>query len=125
MSLSSRDQPSRARPQAMLLKADALFDLGEYEHALIYYQRGRCHRPTINNFRRGIRKSEEAIINSDGGEAVSNINHFGAVSDSLGQLAAASECMASFTNLNTIIFVLEHNNFSLFFHLMKFRSLDT
>ena len=28
---------------------------------------------------------------------VSNINHFGSVSDSLGQLAAASECMASKT----------------------------
>ena len=31
-------------------------------------------------------------------QEVSNINHFGSVSDSLGRLAASSECMASAAN---------------------------
>ena len=37
-------------------------------------------------------------------QEVSIANHFGSVSDSLGRLAAASECMASDTNITFRIF---------------------
>ncbi|KAI0240225.1 Tetratricopeptide repeat protein 25 [Lamellibrachia satsuma] len=54
----------------MLLKADALYTIGEFEQALVYYQRGRCLRPTIHNFRLGIQKTEETIMNSLGDPSV-------------------------------------------------------
>ena len=38
---------------------------------------------------------EERIRPSHASQEVSNVNHFGSVSDSLGRLAAASECPAS------------------------------
>ena len=41
---------------------------------------------------------------------VSNMNHFGSVSDILGRLPAASECMASPTWLNTYLAPVKYGN---------------
>jgi len=53
--------------QAILLKADALYSVGDLEEALVFYQRGRRLRPTISNFRLGIERTEKAIMECVGG----------------------------------------------------------
>ena len=53
-------------PQALLLKAEALYRLGRFEMALVFFHRGRQVKPEMNEFQIGIHKAEEAIINSLG-----------------------------------------------------------
>ncbi|KAJ7313521.1 hypothetical protein JRQ81_004970 [Phrynocephalus forsythii] len=47
-------------------KAEALYTMGDFEFALVYYHRGHKLRPELEKFRLGIQKSREAIENSVG-----------------------------------------------------------
>ncbi|KAJ1135848.1 hypothetical protein NDU88_002277 [Pleurodeles waltl] len=47
-------------------KAEALYAMGDFEFALVYYHRGNKIRPELQQFRLGIQKAREAIINSVG-----------------------------------------------------------
>ncbi|KAI6654146.1 Tetratricopeptide repeat protein 25 [Oopsacas minuta] len=51
-------------------KAEVLYSMGEFEFALVYYERGRKLRPELAEFRLGIQKAKEAIGNSVGGPDV-------------------------------------------------------
>lgn len=48
------------------MKAEALYQKGDFETALVYYHRGNKLRPELQEFRLGIQKSQEAINNSIG-----------------------------------------------------------
>ena len=48
-------------------KAEALYAMGEFEMALVFYHRGKKIRPDIKEFQMGINKAEEAIDNCVGG----------------------------------------------------------
>lgn len=50
----------------ILQKAEALYHLGDFEHALMYYHRGLRIRPEMQEFRLGVQKSKEAIENTIG-----------------------------------------------------------
>lgn len=47
-------------------KAEALYFRGDFENALIFFHRGQKMRPDVTDFRLGINKSREAIINAIG-----------------------------------------------------------
>ncbi|KAI4894996.1 hypothetical protein NFI96_032186 [Prochilodus magdalenae] len=47
-------------------KAEALYTMGDFEFALVYYHRGHKLRPELQEFRLGIQKAQEAINNSVG-----------------------------------------------------------
>ncbi|XP_056144360.1 outer dynein arm-docking complex subunit 4 [Lampris incognitus] len=47
-------------------KAEALFTMGDFEFALVFYHRGHKLRPELQEFRLGIQKVQEAIENSVG-----------------------------------------------------------
>lgn len=47
-------------------KAEALYTMGDFEFALVYYHRGHKLRPELHEFRLGIQKAQEAINNSVG-----------------------------------------------------------
>ncbi|XP_066498266.1 outer dynein arm-docking complex subunit 4 [Hoplias malabaricus] len=47
-------------------KAEALYTLGDFEFALVFYHRGHKLRPELQEFRLGIQKAQEAISNSVG-----------------------------------------------------------
>jgi len=47
-------------------KAEALYSMGDFEYALMYYHRGHKLRPELDEFRLGIQKAQEAIDNSIG-----------------------------------------------------------
>ncbi|XP_034566972.1 tetratricopeptide repeat protein 25 [Notolabrus celidotus] len=47
-------------------KAEALYYLGEFEFALVFYHRGQKLRPLMQEFKLGIQKAEAAIENSVG-----------------------------------------------------------
>ncbi|CAJ1076196.1 tetratricopeptide repeat protein 25 [Xyrichtys novacula] len=47
-------------------KAEALYYMGEFEFALVFYHRGQKLRPLMQEFRLGIQKAEAAIENSVG-----------------------------------------------------------
>ncbi|XP_072549801.1 outer dynein arm-docking complex subunit 4 isoform X2 [Salminus brasiliensis] len=47
-------------------KAEALYTMGEFEYALVFYHRGHKLRPELQEFRLGIQKAQEAINNSVG-----------------------------------------------------------
>ncbi|XP_051995993.1 outer dynein arm-docking complex subunit 4-like isoform X2 [Xyrauchen texanus] len=47
-------------------KAEALYTMGNFEFALVYYHRGHKLRPELQEFRLGIQKAREAIDNSVG-----------------------------------------------------------
>ncbi|XP_066919955.1 outer dynein arm-docking complex subunit 4-like [Clytia hemisphaerica] len=50
-------------------KAEALYSMGDFEYALMYYHRGHHLRPELDEFRLGIQKAQEAIDNSIGNAA--------------------------------------------------------
>ena len=52
--------------QALYQKAEALYSMGDFEHALVFYHRGNKLRPEQQEFRLGIQKAQEAIDNSIG-----------------------------------------------------------
>ena len=45
----------------LLGKADALYNKGDFEGALLYYHKGRKLRPKSEEFRLGVLKAEEAL----------------------------------------------------------------
>uniref|UniRef100_A0A3P8YQS2 Outer dynein arm-docking complex subunit 4 n=1 Tax=Esox lucius TaxID=8010 RepID=A0A3P8YQS2_ESOLU len=47
-------------------KAEALYTMGDFEFALVFYHRGHKLRPELQEFRLGIQKAQEAIHNSVG-----------------------------------------------------------
>lgn len=56
-------------PSAVLVQAEALYGMGEFERSLVLFHRGARKRPDLVTFTRGIHKAREAIINAIGGEA--------------------------------------------------------
>lgn len=48
-------------------KAEALYAMGEFELALMFYHRGKKLRSDLREFQLGINKAQEAIDNSVGG----------------------------------------------------------
>ncbi|XP_014893327.1 outer dynein arm-docking complex subunit 4 [Poecilia latipinna] len=53
-------------PEGVYQKAEALYYMGEFEFALVFYRRGLKLRPQMVGWRLGIHKAEEAIIGSVG-----------------------------------------------------------
>jgi tetratricopeptide (TPR) repeat protein len=54
--------------RAMLAKAEAFFSMGEFEFALVFFERGYAIRTDVIGFRDGITKSKSAIRDSINGE---------------------------------------------------------
>jgi tetratricopeptide (TPR) repeat protein len=54
--------------RAMLAKAEAFFSMGEFEFALVFFQRGYAIRTDVIGFRDGITKAKSAIMDSINGE---------------------------------------------------------
>ena len=52
--------------QGFFQKAEALYQNGNFETALVFYHRGNKLRPELQEFRLGIQKCQEAINNSIG-----------------------------------------------------------
>ncbi|XP_026233420.1 tetratricopeptide repeat protein 25 [Anabas testudineus] len=52
--------------EGLYQKAEALYYMGEFEFALVFYHRGKKLRPQVQEFRLGIQKAQEAIENSVG-----------------------------------------------------------
>ncbi|XP_059167775.1 outer dynein arm-docking complex subunit 4-like isoform X2 [Physella acuta] len=52
--------------KGMFQKAEVLYSMGDFEMALVYYHRGNRLRPELLDFRLGIQKAREAIINCVG-----------------------------------------------------------
>ena len=54
--------------QGLYQKAEALYTMGDFEYALVFYHRGHKIRPELHHFTLGIQKAQEAINNSIGSE---------------------------------------------------------
>ncbi|XP_068606424.1 outer dynein arm-docking complex subunit 4 [Brachionichthys hirsutus] len=52
--------------EGLYRKAEALYHMGEFEFALVFYHRGQKLRPQVQEFRLGIQKAQEAIESSVG-----------------------------------------------------------
>ncbi|XP_063954060.1 outer dynein arm-docking complex subunit 4-like isoform X4 [Lytechinus pictus] len=52
--------------KGLFQKAEALYQMGDFEMALVFYHRGNKFRPELQEFRLGIQKAQEAIENSIG-----------------------------------------------------------
>ncbi|KAM3863785.1 outer dynein arm-docking complex subunit 4 [Diretmus argenteus] len=52
--------------KGLFQKAEALYTMGDFEFALVFYHRGHKLRPELQEFRLGIQKAQEAIENSVG-----------------------------------------------------------
>jgi len=61
-------------------KAEALYCMGDFEYALMYYHRGHKLRPELDEFRLGIQKAQEAIDNSIGSAAKIKLENKGDLS---------------------------------------------
>lgn len=55
--------------QGVYQKAEALYYIGEFEFALVFYRRGLKLRHQMVEWRLGIHKAEEALIGSVGSES--------------------------------------------------------
>lgn len=73
-----KEQPNN--PRAILTKAEAYFSMGEFEFALVFFQRGKSIRKDISAFRDGITKCKSAILDSINGENLFQANPNYAVS---------------------------------------------
>uniref|UniRef100_A0A8C5QV23 Outer dynein arm-docking complex subunit 4 n=1 Tax=Leptobrachium leishanense TaxID=445787 RepID=A0A8C5QV23_9ANUR len=58
-------------------KAEALYAMGDFEFALVFYHRGFKLRPELQEFRLGIQKAQEAIENSVGTPASIKLDNSG------------------------------------------------
>lgn len=56
------DQPKN--PQAILAKAEAYFSMGEFEFALVFFEKGYAERKDMTELKDGITKSKHAILDS-------------------------------------------------------------
>ncbi|KAM4598220.1 outer dynein arm-docking complex subunit 4 [Polymixia lowei] len=61
-------------------KAEALYTMGDFEFALVFYHRGHKLRPELQEFRLGIQKAQEAIENSVGSPASVKLENKGDLS---------------------------------------------
>jgi len=52
--------------RGLFQKAEALYHMGDFEFALVFYHRGNKLRPELDEFRLGIQKAQEAIDNCVG-----------------------------------------------------------
>ncbi|XP_063586902.1 outer dynein arm-docking complex subunit 4-like [Penaeus indicus] len=52
--------------KAVLVQAEALYGMGEFERSLVLFHRGARKRPDLTAFTRGVHKAREAIINAIG-----------------------------------------------------------
>lgn len=52
--------------QGLYQKAEAMYQLGDFETSLVFFHRGHKLRPELQEFRLGIQKAQEAINNSIG-----------------------------------------------------------
>jgi hypothetical protein len=55
---------------ALFQKGEILFQLGKFEEALVFYHLGAKQRPDMEAFHQGVRKAQEAIEVSLGGESI-------------------------------------------------------
>ncbi|XP_076374178.1 outer dynein arm-docking complex subunit 4-like isoform X2 [Tachypleus tridentatus] len=90
--------------RALYQKAEALFTMGNFEYALVFYHRGHKLRPEIEEFKLGIQKSQKAIDNSIGKEARIKL---GTKRESSSKRGKASRCHG---NLHTSLLTEEHKN---------------
>ena len=56
--------------QGLFQKAEALYSIGNFEYALVFYHRGNKIRPELHEFNLGIQKAQEAIDNSIGSKSL-------------------------------------------------------
>ena len=61
-------------PRAILTKAEAYFSMGEFEFALVFFQRGISIRKDMSAFKDGITKCKSAILDSINGENLFQAN---------------------------------------------------
>ncbi|XP_060553244.1 outer dynein arm-docking complex subunit 4-like isoform X4 [Ruditapes philippinarum] len=61
-----KDEQQEVPVKGLFQKAEALYQKGDFETALIFYHRGNKLRPELQEFRLGIQKCQEAINNSIG-----------------------------------------------------------
>lgn len=47
-------------------KAEALYHLAKFEYSLVYFYKGLHIRPQIEDFKQGVNKAQQAIINAIG-----------------------------------------------------------
>jgi len=66
--------------KGMFQKAEALYQRGDFELALVFYHRGHRLRPELQEFRLGIQKAQEAIENCVGSPDVVKLNTSGDLS---------------------------------------------
>ena len=62
--------------QGLYQKANALYQMGDFEYALVYYHRGSKLRPDLTECTQGIHKAQEAINNSIGSK-LAGVNIYG------------------------------------------------
>nr|XP_045602179.1 outer dynein arm-docking complex subunit 4-like [Procambarus clarkii] len=55
--------------KAVLVQAEALYGMGEFERSLVLFHRGARRRPDLTSFTRGVHKAREAIVNAIGGDS--------------------------------------------------------
>lgn len=67
-------------PRAILTKAEAYFSMGEFEFALVFFQRGISIRKDMSGFKDGITKCKSAILDSINGRDLFQANPNFAVS---------------------------------------------
>merc|ERR1712226_1147976 len=66
-----------AYTKGLWVKAEALYAMGDFEYALLFYHRGYQARSDFAEFRIGIQKSQEAIENAIGKEDTQDLNSEG------------------------------------------------
>jgi len=77
-----QEEEGRKNIRALNMKAEALYQMGDFERALVFYHRGNKLRPELQEFRLGIQKCQEAINNSIGSpssvklEATGDLSYF-------------------------------------------------
>ncbi|XP_055874374.1 outer dynein arm-docking complex subunit 4-like isoform X1 [Biomphalaria glabrata] len=76
----SQDDDGKKDIRALNMKAEALYQKGDFENALVFYHRGNKLRPELQEFRLGIQKCEESIDNSIGDPAAVHLEAKGDLS---------------------------------------------
>ena len=92
LSLRDANECLRVDPtffKGVFQKAEALYSMGDFETALVFYHRGHGMRPEIEDFRIGISKSREAIENSIGNPKECKIHIPNHLRKKVGQLMGA------------------------------------
>merc|ERR1712029_544125 len=80
ISIAQEDE-GKKNIRALNMKAEALYQMGDFEMSLVFYHRGNKLRPELQEFRLGIQKAQEAIDNSIGDLANVQLDNKGDLSD--------------------------------------------